>query len=152
MKKIINILDSAIQEISSKKRCFYCGTFENIVGHHMIRRSDKLHRWDLRNILPVCVSCHRKIHDGILKEPDINIRRESYKDFLAKNGLTEEEFLINKYKELTGKDIKAKEQNKPLLHKPKTKKPKTEYELNKLKKQREYRKQRYQFYKRLKNS
>ena len=152
MKKIINILEYTREKISSKHRSYYCGTPRNVVGHHLIRRSDKLYRWDLRNILPVCISCHRKIHDGFLKEPDINIQRESYKEYLTKNGLTEQEFLINKYKELTGQDIEIKEKTKNLLHKPKAKKEKTEYELKLQEQQREYRKKQYQYYKKMKKS
>ena len=152
MKDLSKQLDILIQQQASKHRCYYCGTAKNVVGHHIIRRSDKLYRWDLRNILPVCISCHRKIHDGFLKEPDINIQRESYKEYLAKNGLTEQEFLINKYKELTGQDIEIKEKTKNLLHKPKVKKEKTEYELKLQEQQREYRKRQYQYYKKMKKS
>ncbi len=148
-KNLMKKLDQIIQERASKKRCYYCGTTKNVVGHHIIRRANLLYRWDEKNILPVCMCCHRKIHDGFLKEPEIINNTNNIKDFLQDNILTIDEFMINKYQELSGKKITINTKNKNLIHKPKIKREKTEYEKNILKKQKELRKQKYLYLKNL---
>ena len=45
------------------KKCEACGS-ENQVGHHWIEKSrSSFLRYDLRNIIPLCNSCHSKIHN-----------------------------------------------------------------------------------------
>ena len=43
-KNLMKKLDQIIQERASKKRCYYCGTTKNVVGHHIIRRANLLYR------------------------------------------------------------------------------------------------------------
>lgn len=150
MKDISKQLDILIQQQASKHRCYYCGTAKNVVGHHLIRRQNMLYRWDLNNILPVCVYCHTKIHNGELKEPTKIENQIGFKDYLLQNGLTELEFMQQKYKELTGKEFAIKEKQQRLIHKPKGKKEKTPYQLALQQKQREYRKQQYKKLKEIK--
>lgn len=148
-KKIAHILDVTIQQLSSKKKCFYCGTTKNVVGHHLIRRQNTLYRWDLNNILPVCVYCHRKIHDGLLKEPAKIENQINFKDFLLQNGITELEFMQQKYKELTGREFEIENKQTNLIHKPKNKKKENSYKNFLKEKQKEFRKKRYKFLKEL---
>lgn len=143
-KELVHKLDTIIQTITSKKKCHYCKTSKGVVGHHLIRRADLMYRWDLNNILPVCMYCHRKIHDGFLKEPTLDIQRQTLKDYLLNNGLTLEDFMINTYEKLSGTKIEFISNEKSLIHKPKIKKEKSEFEINFAKRQKEYRKDLYQ--------
>lgn len=66
--------------------------------HHIIGRSNKLLRYDLTNLLPVCFDCHRMIHDEGLDAfeyiPTVqaeflnDVKNSSYKNFLT--------FVVNK--------------------------------------------------------
>ena len=61
-KKLDNILQSII--IKKYSKCFVCGK-ETSCGHHYIPKSRSLYlRWDLDNIIPLCVSCHFNHHNG----------------------------------------------------------------------------------------
>lgn len=57
--------DKALQLVNKHlhKKCEACGA-ENQVGHHWIEKSrSSFLRYDLRNIVPLCNSCHSKIHN-----------------------------------------------------------------------------------------
>ena len=66
--------------------------------HHIIGRSNKLLRYDIINLLPVCFDCHRMIHDEGLDAleyiPTVqaeflkDVKNISYKNFLI--------FVVNK--------------------------------------------------------
>lgn len=99
MKPLEKRLDRAVQKLAIGKRCYYCGTNQNIVHHHLQRRSNKLLRWDLKNLLPVCQKHHFDIHNGQLKEPVVEFERIGLKDYLLRNGLIYKEFLELKKKE-----------------------------------------------------
>lgn len=58
-----NKLDKMFQELSHNKQCAICGKGANAI-HHIVGRANMYLRWDKQNALPVCVLCHRKIHDG----------------------------------------------------------------------------------------
>jgi len=103
------ILDRLIQEISSAQLSQISKT-RGCVGHHIVRRHNKLFRWDLENIMFVTLQEHQLIHtisgyeddnlslqQKIFKELNNNL---NIKDYLIKNCTTEEEFLQNKYEEL----------------------------------------------------
>lgn len=62
-KYIENKLDKMFQELSRNKLCAICGKPAQAI-HHIIGRTNKALRWDRVNALPVCLACHRKIHDG----------------------------------------------------------------------------------------
>ena len=63
--KLQNVADKLLQEANHilHKKCEACGG-ENQVGHHWIEKSrSSFLRYDLRNIIPLCNSCHSKIHN-----------------------------------------------------------------------------------------
>ena len=96
-------LDRLVQQLCVGKRCAICkGQATEI--HHIIGRANKFLRYDPNNLLPVCHSCHCKIHDkgldpfeyisperaGILKR----LKNKSYRDILTfELQMSEEEFL-----------------------------------------------------------
>lgn len=75
--------DDLASEIVRKRdgRCMMCGKRENLQAHHFIitKGASTKHRWDLRNLITLCYSCHiHKIHStaslkwiGILKKSAI---------------------------------------------------------------------------------
>lgn len=94
-------LDKLVQEWASRQRSIYSGK-RGCVGHHIYSRSNKLLRWDLRNIAPLTMEEHRLLHDGKIYL-EINYDTQQYlqkmllmqfKDYLLFNNLTEKEFYI----------------------------------------------------------
>lgn len=96
MKKTIEklelLLDCYFQKLSNNKKCYYCGKKAQ-ASHHVVRRANKVYRWDPANALPVCFVCHSKIHDGNLKEPELNLPRKFVKEYLLERCLGYKEFL-----------------------------------------------------------
>ena len=45
------------------KRCWLCERERSVWRHHIVFRKGDEHD-DLRNLLAVCLTCHRRIHDG----------------------------------------------------------------------------------------
>lgn len=76
--------DKLLQEYvrTTFPRCEACGA-KTQVGHHWIEKSrSNLLRYDLKNIIPLCNSCHTKIHNlfgssvtGSLKIAEIIIKK-----------------------------------------------------------------------------
>lgn len=100
------LLDRLFQELSNGKLCQCCGAMANC-SHHLIRRRNKLTRWQPINALYVCTSCHSKIHNGLLDDnrfitPQLrDISSLNYKDFILANDMTDEDFqdfMIKLYK------------------------------------------------------
>ena len=101
MTPIEKKLDKLVQSLSNNHRCHVCGRDATAV-HHIISRSNKLLRYDIVNLLPVCYDCHRNIHDGkvdvkryIAKEQwDYlqDVKNMSLKDHLLYLGTTLPEF------------------------------------------------------------
>jgi hypothetical protein len=74
--------------------------------HHIIRRVNKILRWDWRNGLPVCQECHNRIHseggfndwvEAVVIGPQKmdflrGLSRGGYHLFLMERGWTEKEF------------------------------------------------------------
>lgn len=59
--------DDLASEIVRKRdgRCMMCGKRENLQAHHFIitKGASTKHRWDLRNLITLCYSCHiHKVH------------------------------------------------------------------------------------------
>ena len=93
-----------MQRLHKNQRCHICGVKYAEAIHHIIGRSNKMLRYDIVNLLPVCYDCHRKIHDEGL---DISkyitptrwqylqqVKNKSYRDLLIfEYGMTEDEFL-----------------------------------------------------------
>jgi len=103
-------------------RCAFCGSMKDLQCHHFIRRHKRLTRYDWRNGVLLCKECHREAHTnkGMLKvlkllpyaDELLAYEQVTYKDWLAKEGLTDNEFrrmeleeLKNKIKELKNKNI-----------------------------------------------
>jgi 5-methylcytosine-specific restriction endonuclease McrA len=104
MKAIEKELDRMVQELHKNQRCHICGAYSATEIHHIISRKDKMLRYDISNLLPVCHSCHMKIHDKGLDEYQFlgelqakylkSIKNKSYKDFLIfEMQMTENEYL-----------------------------------------------------------
>ena len=104
MKAIEKELDRMVQELHKNQRCHICGAYSATEIHHIISRKDKMLRYDITNLLPVCHTCHMKIHDKglnvfeyIPKEQAqylMQVKNESYKDFLTfEMQMTEDEWL-----------------------------------------------------------
>lgn len=98
-------LDKIIQEIATGQRCVYCGRKADC-GHHLYHRSNKFLRWNLDNILPVCQEHHNQIHMGIIDDSFyknnylFELSKISLKQYLLEKGLTYDEFLELRIKEL----------------------------------------------------
>ena len=63
--KLEKLADTLLQKLIRKlyPRCFVCGQ-ETQCGHHFIEKSKSNRlRYELENIIPVCLSCHSKIHN-----------------------------------------------------------------------------------------
>lgn len=63
-QKLKRELDKLIQDItrSTYTECLVCSN-KRIVGHHFYQKSQSLFlRYDLRNIVPLCVICHSRHH------------------------------------------------------------------------------------------
>lgn len=101
MKSIEHELDRLVQDWASRQKSMYSGK-RGCVGHHIYSRSNKLLRWDLRNIAPLTMEEHRLLHDGkIYLEIDYDTQQYlekmmlmQFKDYLLFNNLTEKEFYI----------------------------------------------------------
>lgn len=98
-----NQLDRLFQQLSSGRRCNCCGHPAECV-HHFIGRANRFLRWDIFNAVPVCLDCHRKIHDGklapVLPASDLNWcdkhRHTILKDWLLEKGVSEAEFMAER--------------------------------------------------------
>lgn len=116
MKPIEKELDRLVQGLCKNQRCHICGVRQAAAVHHIIGRANKMLRYDLVNLLPVCNDCHRDIHDRGL---DVfaylhlgrwqylqEIKNQSYKETLIfELGMSEDEFLRDckkRLKELQG--------------------------------------------------
>jgi hypothetical protein len=92
-------LDKAFQRLAIDKRCHFCFKPATCV-HHLIRRANKLYRWNAKNGLFLCHKCHFDIHNGNRKEPDVEFERDDLRSYLMRNGLIYKEFLELKAREL----------------------------------------------------
>ena len=102
MKSIERQLDRLVQSMCENQYCRICGGKATAI-HHIIGRSNKLFRYDIINLLPVCDKCHRLIHDKGLDafvyvplEVEVYLKEhknDSYKNYLLENGMTEDDFL-----------------------------------------------------------
>lgn len=107
--------DRLVQMWATRQRSYISGKPAQC-GHHFYSRSNRLLRWDLRNIIPVTLEEHNKIHDGhIIYKPNPcrqeyldRIMNISFKRYLIENRLTNEEFAKMRNKKLkealSGKD------------------------------------------------
>ncbi len=97
-------LDRLVQELHKNQRCHICGVKPATEMHHIIGRENKILRYDLVNLLPVCHTCHCDIHDKGLEAINFipyaqaqylrQIKNKSYKDILTfELGMSEKEFL-----------------------------------------------------------
>lgn len=99
----IHRLDALVQKWACQQRSYVSGLPAQC-GHHYIRRSEMLLRWDLRNIIPLTLDEHRLVHSGYMMIDINNPFREQYlrnqknkglKAYLLENGLTVCEFIKN---------------------------------------------------------
>lgn len=109
MKAIEKELDRLVQEVCHNQYCRICAKKDGILKtseamHHLIGRANKMTRYDLINLMPVCLEHHRAIHDGKINQWDyvdelsrkylMEMRNASYKDFLLKvANKTDDEYL-----------------------------------------------------------
>lgn len=102
MKNIEKELDRLVQMLHLGQRCWVCGKPAECV-HHIISRRNKLFRYDLINLQPLCFNCHRLVHDGKIdvydyipsyqKEYIETYKNTLYKDYLFELNYTEDEYL-----------------------------------------------------------
>ena len=112
-EKLIEKGDKLYPQLRFGRCCIPCLIKYKVVPatemHHIIRRSNPITRFELLNLLPVCASCHRKIHDGKLHEPIspehlewlTQLSNKSLKGICIARGITREEYFeeqINKIK------------------------------------------------------
>ena len=93
--------DKLIQIWATKQRSYISGKPAQC-GHHYYSRHNKLLRWDIKNIIPLTLEEHTRIHNGTLSYKIINpcsiiylerMYRKDYKDYLLEKGITEEQFV-----------------------------------------------------------
>lgn len=93
--------DKLVQIWACKKRSYISGKPAQC-GHHYYSRRNKLLRWDLKNIIPLTLEEHTKIHSGELSYKIINpcnllylerLYHKDYKDYLLEKGITDVDFV-----------------------------------------------------------
>lgn len=93
--------DKLVQIWACKKRSYVSGKPAQC-GHHYYSRRNKLLRWDLKNIIPLTLEEHIKIHSGELSYKIINpcnllylerLSHKDYKDYLLEKGITDVDFV-----------------------------------------------------------
>lgn len=104
------MLDKMVQELSHGKRCRVCNGIATET-HHIIPRANYTLRYDPKNFMYLCHSCHQKFTDEKLSEEDYcsrevwnylqTMRWVDFKDFLLfEKGMTKDEFLRDCKKKL----------------------------------------------------
>ena len=93
MKAIEKELDRLVQMLHLGQRCHVCDCVMADAVHHIVGRSNPLLRYDIVNLLPVCHSCHRDIHDRGLDVSECigevrwnylqKLKNRSYRDVLT---------------------------------------------------------------------
>lgn len=80
--------------------------------HHIVRRNVDLLRFDVKNLIPLCEECHRKIHDEGMFDRGLDFVDEQTKDYLLRFkyidfkqyllelGISKEDFFKVKEKEI----------------------------------------------------
>lgn len=111
-EKIIEKGDKLYPQLRHGRCCIPCLIKYKVVPatemHHIIRRSNPITRFELLNLLPVCASCHRKIHEGKLHEPISEehmawlnqLANKSLKGICIARGITREEYFEEQIKRL----------------------------------------------------
>ena len=67
-KRDLKSLDKQIQIATMNVPCVVAnGCIGQTSAHHVVTRSDKSKRHDPNNLIPLCVSCHRRFHDNPVK-------------------------------------------------------------------------------------
>lgn len=100
--------DKLIQLWAKRQRSYVSGRPADC-GHHYFSRRCELLRWDLKNIIPLTLVEHTRVHSGSIKYSVKNpcnllyLRRmfnKNFKDYLLENNLTKEEFALKCNKKL----------------------------------------------------
>jgi len=97
------LLDSLVQTYCYNQRSIVSNQTP-CVGHHIVGRSNKLLRWEIKNIAMVTTKEHDLIHRGLLnpryeyQDYLDEMRNKSFKQYLLENGLTVDEFLDERIK------------------------------------------------------
>lgn len=93
--------DKLVQIWATRQRSYVSGRPAQC-GHHYYSRHNQLLRWDLKNIIPLTLEEHTKLHNGKLEYKMLNpcnelylerLYHKNYKDYLFENNLTDEEFI-----------------------------------------------------------
>jgi hypothetical protein len=84
-----NKADKAYQEAGARQNtcCIICGGTYNCLHHFFTKGSSSALRYDLDNGIPICVSCHVKIHkrqDPSMIETILRIKGQDWYDRLNK--------------------------------------------------------------------
>ncbi len=72
IKSLKSNLDRLIQikGLEENKDCLVCGHQAQVMHHFFTKGSSQNLRWNMRNLVPLCHSCHCKHHNG--QDPRIN--------------------------------------------------------------------------------
>ena len=95
-------------------QCAYCGNtdIDIVQAHHIVKRRNVILRWDVRNGIPGCPTCHQYYHtragnrwiEEQLDEQTLmhldTYENMTYKDFLVKKRLTDSDFRTTMLSEL----------------------------------------------------
>lgn len=103
-QKMMDRCEKAYPKLRYGRPCLACLAAWRItpadVIHHYIRRANPITRYELLNFIPLCNSCHEKIHAGKLHEPISEEQKEwltrlankSLKGLCIARGITKEEY------------------------------------------------------------
>lgn len=103
-------LDRLVQRLADHQYCRACAKISGIrkqaeCVHHAITRANMMLRYEIANLYPLCLECHRKVHDGQIDQKDFidptvwewlnKVKNQSYKDYLLHElgGITKQEHL-----------------------------------------------------------
>ena len=94
-------------------RCAFCGFPGPLEAHHIVKRRNKILRYDSENGMALCSACHREadLIEGRVRVAEIVgedcyynylafYERMTYKQYLFENCMSDNEFLITQKEEL----------------------------------------------------
>jgi len=111
-EKVFDKCDKLYPQLRHGRCCLACLARWKVTPateiHHIIHRGNKMLRFELLNLIPLCSYHHQMIHAGKLTEPISEQQREwlvrmSNKDFkgmLIAKGMTKEEYYLEQYKKM----------------------------------------------------
>ena len=62
IEKLLDRLSSTLCRLEAGGVCYHCG-LSGTDPHHIVSRNHKRQRWNMDNLVYLCRTCHRYVHD-----------------------------------------------------------------------------------------